>query len=111
MNNQKYTIRTRFWIDLNQKPFIGLGRVKLLEEINKSGSITAAAKSLNMSYRQAWEHIKNMNEIASEPLVIAVSGGKNGGGTQLTPVGKKYIKQYKSLHKKLIQFTEEYKIE
>lgn len=99
------SIRVRVWIDSDNKPLLGWGRVKLLEEIRKTGSISKAAKTLEMSYRQAWEHVKNMNENAREPFVIAISGGKNGGGAQVTPFGLKAIAAFKKLEKAINSYA------
>lgn len=74
--------------------FLGMGRVKLMQEIEKTGSISKAAKNLGMSYRKAWESIDAINKEAEKPLVIKTSGGKGGGGAILTEEGKKTIKSY-----------------
>jgi molybdate transport system regulatory protein len=72
-------IENRIWIEKNGFPFIGNGRVTLLEYIHETGSMTKAAKKIGMSYKKAWELVKSMNAQASEPLVIKEAGGKNGG--------------------------------
>lgn len=71
-----------------------------MKQIIKSGSITAAAKSMKMSYKKAWEMIDGMNKEAKEPLVVRVSGGKGGGGTQVTEEGVRAIKLFDGLNKK-----------
>ena len=93
-------IENRIWIEKDGFPFIGNGRVTLLEYIHETGSMTKAAKKLGMSYKKAWELVKSMNEQANQPLVSKETGGKNGGGTQLTNAGLKMIQQFRVLEEK-----------
>ncbi|MCC6252016.1 MAG: LysR family transcriptional regulator [Bacteroidia bacterium] len=101
MPNKKYTIRVRIWIDEEQGPFLGIGRVILLERIKETGSITNAAKSIKMSYRQAWQLVEDMNKRAVMPLVEKIHGGKNGSGAVLTKAGEKAIKEFYKLEEKI----------
>jgi len=73
---------------------MGPGKAELLEAIQKTGSIAAAGKSINMSYRRAWMLVDVMNRSFSEPLVQAARGGKHGGGTMLTPLGHQVLDHY-----------------
>jgi molybdate transport system regulatory protein len=77
-------------------PF-GLRRVKLLEKIDETGSISKAAAAAGMSYKAAWDAIDKMNNLADEPLVIKVTGGRHGGGTSLTPHARKLIQTFYEL--------------
>jgi molybdate transport system regulatory protein len=78
---------------------IGPGKVALLEAIVEAGSITAAAKALGMSYRRAWLLIDSMNQMFKLPVVDAATGGKHGGGTNVTPTGLKVIECYRRIEK------------
>ena len=78
-------------------PSLGDIRIQLLEAIDRLGSLTQAAKSIAISYRSAWDSLDDMNNLAEQPLVIRVTGGKNGGGTQLTPYGKQTVALYRAL--------------
>lgn len=100
-----YKVRGNIWIEGKEGTFIGLGRMKLLEKVSQLGSITEAAKSMRMSYRQAWELIDSMNKQSRKPLVITAAGGVGGGGTKVTPEGKQAIKQYKELLEKFDRFS------
>ena len=80
-----------------EQPFLGKGRVQLLERIEQLGSIAQAAKSMGMSYRKAWGLIKEMNTIAQAPLVEKQPGGKSGGGAVVTEAGKAAIQKYQQL--------------
>ncbi len=86
---------------------IGKGRIKLLELIDKYGSISKAARELGMSYKTAWDSIDMINNISPEPVVISKSGGKGGGKTLLTNYGKKLIQQYKILEKMMENISKE----
>ncbi|MEK6615421.1 MAG: ModE family transcriptional regulator [Bacteroidota bacterium] len=85
------------WIEGKNGAFIGIGRMKLLEQIKEHGSITVAARSMKMSYRQAWELVDSMNKQSPKPLVETAAGGVGGGGTIVTKEGDKAIKYYKEL--------------
>jgi molybdate transport system regulatory protein len=98
---KKYSARVRVWVEEANGLFLGKGRVILLENIGKTGSITNAAKMLKMSYRQAWQMVKDMNDQANVPLVEKSLGGKGGGGAALTDAGKKAIKSFHGLEKKV----------
>lgn len=87
-------LRGRIWIDGTEGTFLGYGRIVLLEKIREHGSITKAAKSMEMSYRHAWELAESMNKQAKKPLVESATGGKGGGGARLTEEGKKAIKLF-----------------
>jgi molybdate transport system regulatory protein len=81
-----------------KKGRIGPGKIALLEAISKTGSITAAARSMDMSYRRAWLLVDAMNKLLREPAVTTkVGGAGGGGGTRLTPVGRKIIQHYHSI--------------
>ena len=84
-------------LDVFGKPLLLEKRIYLLDAIAKLGSISKAAKSVPMSYKSAWEAVDAMNNLASEPIVERETGGKNGGGTTITPYGKKLLNTYKIL--------------
>ena len=76
---------------------IGPGKIELLEAINETKSIAAAAKSLGMSYRRAWLLVDSMNQSLSEPAVVTSTGGSHGGGTALTETGHLVISLYRRI--------------
>ncbi|MGC8769566.1 winged helix-turn-helix domain-containing protein [Calditerrivibrio sp.] len=106
---KNFTLKGRIWIDGVDGTFIGFGRVVLLERIEQYGSISKAAKSMEMSYKHAWELVESMNNQGSKPLVIKTTGGKDGGGAQLTEYGKKVVGLFWELQNNLKQFIEDYK--
>jgi molybdate transport system regulatory protein len=74
---------------------VGPGKVDLLEAIAATGSITAAAKQLGMSYRRAWLLVDTMKRCFKQPVVEAEAGGQRGGGTALTPLGAEVVRRYR----------------
>jgi len=76
---------------------IGPGKIALLEAIMASGSITAAAKQLDMSYRRAWLLVDAMNHSFKAPVVETVKGGRSGGSTVVTPLGSEVIERYRKI--------------
>lgn len=86
-----YQLKGRFWIEGSEGTFLGYGRVVLLERIKEHGSISAAARSLDMSYRHAWKLVDSMNRQSRSPVVEKSIGGKGGGGAKLTPTGEQAI--------------------
>ncbi|NRD18642.1 LysR family transcriptional regulator [Winogradskyella eckloniae] len=103
-------IKSRLWIEKEGKPFIGFGRINLLKQVDKTASISAAAKTLKMSYKKAWNLLNEIETLAEQPVLVKNIGGKNGGGTQVTDYGKSLILQFETLNQNCINFLEaEYK--
>ncbi len=91
----KYNVHARMWISKGDRCFLGLGRITLLDYIDRTGSISEAARCMKMSYRHAWELVDSMNSHAPQPLVKKMTGGKGGGGTKLTQCGKAVLTLYR----------------
>lgn len=77
---------------------IGPGKARLLESIRDTGSISAAARDMRMSYKRAWILLDSMNQAFTEPLVTASPGGAGGGGATLTPFGAEVLERYRRIH-------------
>lgn len=84
-------------IDLASGDRIGPGKIALLEAIRATGSISAAARSLGMSYRRAWLLVEQLNRTLCEPVVTAETGGPGGGGAVVTPVGERVVGLYRAI--------------
>jgi molybdate transport system regulatory protein len=84
-------------LDLASGDRIGPGKIALLEAIRATGSISAAARRLGMSYRRAWLLVEEINKALRRPAVSSVTGGKHGGGAALTPVGERVIEHYRAI--------------
>ncbi len=85
-------IRVRF---LHPSGAIGPGKIALLEAIDRTGSISAAARSLEMTFRRAWFLVETMNTAFREPVVRANVGGREGGGAGLTALGQEVVARYR----------------
>jgi molybdate transport system regulatory protein len=92
-------------IDFDNEGRLGPGKVALLEQIARSGSISAAGRAMNMSYKRAWELVADINESFDEPLVAAQTGGKSGGGAILTPRGEELVRHYRAIERKALAAT------
>lgn len=79
-------------------------RIALLEKIAECGSITQAAKAVGLSYKGAWDAVDVMNGMFGEPLVATMTGGKGGGGTQLTMTGIRIVDAYSALRREQQRF-------
>ncbi len=77
---------------------IGPGKAKLLESIRDTGSISAAAREMGMSYKRAWLLLDSMNQAFTELVVRAAPGGAGGGGATLTPFGAEVLERYRRIH-------------
>jgi len=84
-------------IDFDAERQIGPGKIKLLELIDSTGSISAAGRKMGMSYRRAWLLVDNLNRCFREPLVAAQVGGVKGGGASLTAFGRGVIDHYRAI--------------
>lgn len=89
--------RLNIRIDLANGLRIGPGKVAVLEEIARSGSISAAGRALRMSYRRTWELVEELNTGLGTPVVATAAGGSGGGGAVLTPAGKAIIERYRAI--------------
>lgn len=87
-------------IDFGPEQALGPGKVRLLEVINETGSISAAGRALNMSYRQAWLLVDELNRMFSMPVVTAKIGGGGGGGTALTKTGNGVVRLYRDIERR-----------
>ena len=86
--------RANFWIERDGQVLLSTWRVRLLEAIAETGSISAAASKMNISYRRAWDKIQESEERLGIKLVETQTGGEGGGGSYLTPVAADYIQRF-----------------
>lgn len=93
--------RSKFWIEKDGQLVFSDWRVDLLEAIEETGSLSGAAERLGVHYRRAWGKIKEMEKRLGVRLIVTQSGGVGGGGTELTPQAKEYIRQYRKFRSAL----------
>lgn len=90
-------IKSKLWVEVDGEPVFGRGRMFLLQAIDKYGSISRAAKEINISYRKAWSYINSMESRLGIKLVERQTGGRNGGGARLTEEARNFLKRYEAL--------------
>ena len=93
METPRLTLR----VDFGSGRALGPGKVRLLEAIEKTGSISQAGKALGMSYRRAWLLVDDMNSCFRDAVISAQPGGAHGGGATLTPFGQKLVERYRAI--------------
>ena len=86
-------------VDTEFGAFLGDTRIRLLEAIDRYGSITQAAKAIPLSYKAAWDAVDAMNNVAEETLVERSVGGRHGGGTRLTDYGRRLVAMYRAVER------------
>ena len=84
-------------MDFDDARQVGHGKIRLLEMIERQGSISGAARAMEMSYRRAWLLLDEVNRMFSAPVVETRLGGKGGGTARLTPLGRKLVELYREI--------------
>ena len=96
-NHTRPEVRFRMRIRRGETVALGPGKVELLEAVREHGSISAAARSLDMSYRRAWLLIDELNKSLKSPATVSEQGGQSGGGCVLTEVGENIVRLYRDV--------------
>jgi molybdate transport system regulatory protein len=91
--------KLRIRVDLSPECSIGPGKVSLLEAIEREGSLSVAARTLEMSYRRAWNLLDDLNQSFTEAVVATSTGGLQGGGARLTDFGRELVKAFRALER------------
>ena len=91
-------VRLRIYLGEDEHK-LGPGKVQLLEAIREHGSISAAARSMGMAYRHAWELVDDLNCCFRSPVVAASTGGRAGGGAEITPLGDELIRRFHAMER------------
>lgn len=100
-------VRTKVWIETgSSSPALTEAGADLLEQIEAWGSLSEAARRLGFAYRRAWLLVDAMNKAWPEPLVTTATGGKSGGGAQLTTLGRHILKSFRDLQLQLEHFID-----
>ena len=95
-------------VDLASGVRIGPGKIAVLEEIARSGSISGAGRALRMSYRRTWELVEDLNRGLGSPVVATAAGGSGGGGASLTPIGTAVAERYRAIEKDAAAATQKH---
>ena len=97
MGAMKKFPRAAIKIDFGTEVRLGPGKVRLLELIAETGSISGAARQMEMSYRRAWLLIDEVNGIFGNPVVETATGGTGGGGARITPLGEAVVAAFRDI--------------
>ncbi len=99
-NAAKGTLRPQIRIMFRKAIAMGPGKADLLQAIGETGSISAAARRMKMSYRRAWLLVDTMNQCFDGPLVETTTGGNHGGGARITELGQEVLQRYREMDAK-----------
>lgn len=88
-------LRGKVWVEVDGKAAMTEAGADLLEQMLACGSLSEAARRLRFAYRRAWLLVDGMNALWPEPLVTKETGGKDGGGTRVTPYGQQILAAYR----------------
>lgn len=99
--NQNVSLRPRVRLQLGDEVALGPGKAELLMLIEETGSISAAARRMGMSYRRAWLLVETMNRCFASPLVETAQGGKGGGGAGVSELGRRVLVLYHQMEASL----------
>lgn len=99
-------LRIKLRIDFPSGRSLGPGKVSLLEQIERDGSLSEAARALGLSYRRAWLLLDDLNKSFLQPVATSAIGGKRGGGVTLTDFGRQLAKSYRALEKRTLHATQ-----
>jgi molybdate transport system regulatory protein len=86
---------------LSEDDAIGPGKIRLLELVAQTGSISAAGRTMEMSYRRAWLLVGELNATFRKPVVVSRLGGRDGGGATLTPLGIELVRRYRAIEARI----------
>ncbi len=101
-------VKVKIWIEDDEENLIfGGGKTEILEYIDKTGSISEAAKEVGMNYKKAWSHIKILEKYVEDDLVFTFKGRGENSGTTLTPKAKEIMEKYNILQKEIKDFGQQ----
>jgi molybdate transport system regulatory protein len=96
----KVNLNYKIWLSgEDDQGILGDGKWKILRAIEETGSLTAACKKLNLTYRRTWGDLKKIEQMLGFPLLEKSRGGAGGGASQLSPQGKKLVSAFDSFHR------------
>jgi len=101
LENEKIKPAFKLWFEIGDNYVFGEGTYALMEQIKKEKTISAAARATSMSYRHAWDLIKEVEKHLGETVIKTQKGGKHGGRSEVTTAGLSLLTSYKKLKKKI----------
>ena len=101
------SLKVRVRIDFDDLRSVGPGKIALLERMRDCGSLSQAARELDMSYRRAWQLLDSLNTTFNEPVIVTSVGGKGGGGSEITKLGVALVETYRGLEKEITALAQQ----
>lgn len=101
MSNIHQPLKPVLRIDFPPGDRLGHGKIELMELIVETGSISAAGRAMDMSYRRAWLLVDALNHMFRQPVIESQRGGKQGGGAALTAFGAELLERYRGMQKQM----------
>ncbi len=99
MTRAEPQVRLRLRVSIGTEIAVGPGKIALLEAVVATGSISAAARSIGMSYRRAWLLLDELNHAMANPVLYSSTGGQRGGGSAVTAAGLQLIALYRRIER------------
>ncbi len=100
-------LKVKIWLEEDGETVFGRGRAQLLDGISRTGSISAAAERMGISYRHAWSMLNASEERCRRRFVERTRGGAGGGGARLTPYGQRVLREFQNVESRLTRLVEE----
>jgi molybdate transport system regulatory protein len=100
-------VRSKVWLEVDGQPLLGEGRERLLNLIEQTGSISAAARAMGITYRKAWGHLQAMEGKLGFPLVLRQKGGAGGGESLLTAEAAQLLERFALLRRDVNETVDE----
>ncbi|MDO3442924.1 winged helix-turn-helix domain-containing protein [Agrobacterium sp. V1] len=103
MNETRVPLKPVLRIDFPPGERLGHGKIELMELIVETGSISAAGRAMDMSYRRAWLLVDALNHMFMQPVIESQRGGKQGGGAALTAFGTELLERYRGMERRMTE--------
>ncbi|MCZ7470974.1 winged helix-turn-helix domain-containing protein [Agrobacterium sp. O3.4] len=103
MNETRVPLKPVLRIDFPPGERLGHGKIELMELITETGSISAAGRAMDMSYRRAWLLVDALNHMFMQPVIESQRGGKQGGGAALTAFGTELLERYRGMERRMTE--------
>jgi molybdate transport system regulatory protein len=101
------SLKVRVRIDFDDLHSVGPGKIALLERMRECGSLSQAARELDMSYRRAWQLLDSLNTSFNDPVIVTSVGGRGGGGSEITALGLALIDTFRALEKEVAAIAQQ----
>jgi molybdate transport repressor ModE-like protein len=94
-------VRTKVWFEAGGQHIFGEGLARLLEQLERLGTLQKAAGAEKMSYRFAWSLLRSAERHFGRPLTVRKAGGSGGGGSALSPDGRRLLTIFRSISRQV----------